>query len=217
MTRTEPTVAVFSGALCCSTKGSKNESLQIPPPGSLGIADGTATAGPSDAGTNGRVRADFTVLLAQNYAELEQICIYPHVKSKQKKEVVPYLHAVLCWPLEDGWGGGAGVKGCGATPGDRDSKRSLLWLAHRWAEIKGSHLTCFHRNAALVLHASRHDDGSPPSTFTVSEGSRTAALLSPGARTDGRKGRGQTDKKEPPLHESANHTAGSPWLTREDI
>lgn len=32
-------------------------------------------------------------------------------------------------------------------------------------EIKGSKLTCFHRDAALVLDAGRHDARSPPSTL----------------------------------------------------
>lgn len=59
--RTEPMVAVFSGArspswCCCSTYGSKNEALQLPPPVSLRISDGTV--GSLDAVTNGRVRAD---------------------------------------------------------------------------------------------------------------------------------------------------------------
>lgn len=62
--RTEPMVAVLSGARsppwrCCSTYGSKNESLQPPPPVSVGISDGTATVGPSDAVDDGRVRADW--------------------------------------------------------------------------------------------------------------------------------------------------------------
>lgn len=57
------------------------------------------------------------------------------------------------------------VQGCGATPVDRDMKRSLLWLTHREVESKGSNLTCFHRDAALVLDAGRHDDRSPPLTL----------------------------------------------------
>lgn len=57
------------------------------------------------------------------------------------------------------------VQGCGATPVDRDMKRSLLWLTHREVGSKGSNLTCFHRDAALVLDAGRHDDRSPPLTL----------------------------------------------------
>lgn len=57
------------------------------------------------------------------------------------------------------------VQGCGATPVDRDMKGSLLWLTHREVESKGSNLTRFHRDAALVLDAGRHDDRSPPLTL----------------------------------------------------
>lgn len=106
------------------------------------------------------------------------------------------------------------VQGCGATPGDRDVKRSLLrLLTHRWLEIKGSNLTCFHRDAALVLDACRHDERSPPSTLIEA----TAALLSSRARTDGWRGRGQMEDKDPPLRDSANHTAGGHSLTLGDI
>lgn len=48
---------------------------------------------------------------------------------KKKGCFLSYLRVFLCWPLQDGWGGGAGAGMQSDAQGDRNMKRSFHWFS----------------------------------------------------------------------------------------
>lgn len=216
MTRGRSRWWLFSGArslsCCCSTYGSKNEALQLPPPVSLGIRDDTATVGPSDAVTNGRVRADLRYCSRRIRGEM-------HLRARliKAKEGGCYLPPRCPLLAIRGWT----KRRCRCRDADRrrgqryEAITALVNAQIGWNQRRESHLFSPGCGSCTWCLSSWW----PLSSLDLnrSDSSQTAGLLSSRARTDGWRGRAQMEDKAPPLRDSANHTAGGPSLTLEDI
>lgn len=111
------------------------------------------------------------------------------ISKQMHRKDVSHLYAILYWPLEDEWGGGAGARMRRDARGQRHGAITAWSTPQRMIENTENTLTCFNRDAAFVFYAGRHDDRSPPSILPkrrLSESGPSPRLQSPRGTAGGR-------------------------------